>query len=136
MSPLEHAQQRGHNDCIKILQTYGLRRPGSALSIASRVSLPTHAGDTPTLDEQGHVVLRRPNRRISLSGVSVSSMDRLPADGQAGSEDRREEGIAELASLTHPEEDGVYCTRGHNDKSKLLAAAFTVLASDRILCFI
>lgn len=113
MSPLDHAQQRAHNDCIKILQTYGLRRPGSALSIASRVSIPTHAGDTPTLDEQGHVVLRRPNRRFSLSGVSVSSMDRLPADGQAGSEERREdEGMDELPSLTHPEEDGMCCTRG------------------------
>ena len=89
MTPLDHAQQRGHTDCIKILQTYGLKRPPSALSVASQVSLtPTTA---PLVDEHGHVPLRRPKRQFSLSGISVSSINRLPADGQANSESPPEE---------------------------------------------
>lgn len=81
MTPLDHAQERGHTECVKILQTYGLRRPSSALSIASHVSLPMHGGAPPTLDEQGHVILRRPNPQFSLS------IGRLPADGEASRED-------------------------------------------------
>ena len=89
MTPLDHAQQRRHTDCIKILQTYGLKRPPSALSVASQVSLtPTTA---PLVDEHGHVPLRRPKRQFSLSGISVSSINRLPADGQAHSESPPEE---------------------------------------------
>ena len=84
MTPLHHAQQRGHSECVRILQTYGLRRPLSAISMASHVSLPPTP--TPSLDEFGHVALRRPKRAFSLSGSSVSSFDRLPADGQAHSE--------------------------------------------------
>lgn len=116
MSPLDHSQQRGHGDCVKILQTYGLRRPGSALSIASHVSIPTHAGQPLSLDEQGHVILRQPNRRFSFSADSVTLMDRLPADGQACSEERQDEdkeGEQETdrsASLTHLEGAGMSVT--------------------------
>lgn len=81
-TPLNYAEQRGHMDCIKILQSYGLRRPGSAMSLASHVSV-NAAIEPPTLDEHGHVVFRRPGRQFSLFGSSVSSLDRLPADGQA-----------------------------------------------------
>ena len=89
MTPLDHAQQRRHMDCIKILQTYGLKRPPSALSVASQVSLaPTTA---PLVDKHGHIPLRRPKRQFSLSGISVSSINRLPADGQAHSESPPEE---------------------------------------------
>lgn len=85
MTPLDHAQQRRHTECIRILQTYGLRRPMSAISVTSQVSLgpPT----IPLLDEHGHVPLRRPKRQFSLSGMFISSTVRLPADGQAHSED-------------------------------------------------
>ena len=57
----------------------------SAISVTSQVSLgpPT----IPLLDEHGHVPLRRPKRQFSLSGMFVSSTVRLPADGQAHSED-------------------------------------------------
>ena len=89
MTPLDRAQQRRHMDCIKILQTYGLKRPPSALSVASQVSLaPTTA---PLVDKHGHIPLRRPKRQFSLSGISVSSINRLPADGQAHSESPQEE---------------------------------------------
>ncbi len=77
-------------DCVKILKSYGLQRPGSAMSLASRASV-SMAADPPVLDEQGHVVFRRFSRQFSLSArdptsASSSSMDRLPADGQAQSE--------------------------------------------------
>ena len=84
MLPLDYAEQKGHNDCIKLLQTYGLRRP---LSAVSHVTLPLAAA-TPTVDEHGHVQLKNPTRQFSLSGESLTSFDhRLPADGQAQSED-------------------------------------------------
>ena len=83
VTALGHAQQRGHTECVRILQTYGLRRPMSAISIASQVSLV--AATPPAVDEFGHVPLRRPNRRFSLS---VGSIDRMPADGQAHSEEQ------------------------------------------------
>ncbi len=54
------------------------------MSVASQFSVP--GALTPSLDEFGHVALRRPKRAFSLSGSSVSSFDRLPADGQAHSE--------------------------------------------------
>lgn len=53
---------------------------------------------TPTLDEHGHVQLKNPIRRFSLSGESMTSFDhRLPADGQAQSEDGGCEGEDQLA---------------------------------------
>lgn len=87
-TPSDYAVQRGHSDCVKILQSYGHRRPGSATSLASRsnVSITSVRMEPQNLDEHGHVMFHRPNRRFSLSGVSMSSMDRLPADGQAQSE--------------------------------------------------
>ena len=83
MLPLDYAEQRGHNECVKLLQNYGHRRP---LSAASQVAL-TPPTTTPTLDEHGHVRLKNPTRRFSLTGESMTSFDhRLPADGQAQSE--------------------------------------------------
>ena len=90
-TPLDYAEQRGHMDCVRILRSYGLQRPSSAMSLASRVSV-SMATDPPILDDQGHVVFRRFSRQFSLSSrdpvvaSSSSSMDRLPADGQAQSE--------------------------------------------------
>ena len=89
MTALDYAQQREHSECVRILRTYGLRRPPSALSIASQVSIQAMA--PPALDEFGHIPPRRPKRRFSLSGASVSSIDRLPADGQAHSDGYPEE---------------------------------------------
>lgn len=54
------------------------------MSVASQFSVP--GTPPPSLDEFGHVALRRPKTAFSLSGSSVSSFDRLPADGQAHSE--------------------------------------------------
>ena len=103
MTPLDHAQQQRHTDCIKILQTYGLKRPPSALSVASQVSLaPTTA---PLVDEHGHVPLRRPKRQFSLSGISVSSINRLPADGQAHSESPPEEQSLASGGIEEGQED-------------------------------
>lgn len=65
-----------------------------SLSSSSRVSV-NITTDPPTLDEHGHVVFKRFQRQFSLSGNSVSSMDRLPADGQAQSETPSEEGQGE-----------------------------------------
>ncbi len=73
---LDHAQEKGHNECVRILQTYGLRRSSSSLSLASHISLPTHGGAPPTYDEQGHVMLQRPNRLQSFF------LPRLPGDGR------------------------------------------------------
>ena len=84
MLPLNYAEQRGHTECIKLLQNYGHRRPVSAVS---HVALPPPT-TTPTLDEHGHIQLRNPTRRFSLSGESLTSFDRrLPADGQAQMDD-------------------------------------------------
>lgn len=44
------------------------------------------ASDAPSLDEHGHVIFRRFQRQFSLSGDAMSSIARLPADGQAQSE--------------------------------------------------
>ena len=100
MLPLDYAEQRGHTNCVKLLQSYH-KRP---LSAASQVAL-TPPTATPTLDEHGHVQLKNPTRRFSLTGESMTSFDRrLPADGQAQSEtsmvesaevENREEGEGE-----------------------------------------
>ena len=105
MTPLDYAQQRGHSDCVRILQTYGLRRPLSAVSVHS------HAGGLPpsssqALDEHGHIVQHKPSRRFSLSGVSLSSIDRLPADGQAQSESTSEEN-ASANEVDSSQQEGV-----------------------------
>ena len=55
----------------------------SAISLASHSSLHGASLATPTLDDHGHVQLKRPKRKFSLSGESVTSFDRQPADGQA-----------------------------------------------------
>ena len=101
MLPIDYAEQRGHTNCVKLLQSYGHKRP---LSAASQVAL-TPPTATPTLDEHGHVQLKNPTRRFSLSGESMTLFDRrLPADGQAQSEtsvvenaevENREEGEGE-----------------------------------------
>lgn len=78
MFPINYAEQRGHTECIKLLQNYGHRRPLSAVSHAA-IPPPTAM---PTLDEHGHIQLKNPTRRFSLSGESVTSFERrLPADG-------------------------------------------------------
>jgi ankyrin repeat protein len=78
MTAVEHAEVRGHTECAHILHNYGLRRPSSALSVASQVSV--HATPPPSLDKHGHVTLALPQRRFSLFH---SSLPRPPADGQA-----------------------------------------------------
>ena len=82
MLPFDYAEQRGHTECVKLLQSYGHKRPLSAASQVTLMISPPTA--TPTLDEHGHVHLKNPTRRFSLSGESMTSFDhRLPADGQA-----------------------------------------------------
>ena len=83
MLPFDYAEQRGHINCVNLLQKYH-KRP---LSATSQVAL-TPPTATPTLDEHGHVQLKNPTRRFSLTGESMTSFDRdrLPADGQAQSE--------------------------------------------------
>ena len=121
MTALDYAQQREHSECVRILRTYGLRRPPSALSIASQVSI--QAMPPPTLDEFGHIPPRRPKRRFSLTSASVSSIDRLPADGQAHSDGIPEEhGAAETAELVPGQE------RAN------LASMCTAFVGDRHLC--
>lgn len=96
MLPINYAEQSGHTECVKLLKSYGQRRP---LSAVSHVTLPPPTA-APTLDEHGHVQLKNPTRRFSLSGESLTSFDRrLPADGQAqpeGNTWKEEEG--------HPQE--------------------------------
>ena len=106
MLPLDYAEQRGHTSCVKLLQSYH-KRP---LSATSQVAL-TPPTATPTLDEHGHVQLKNPTRRFSLTGESMTSFDRrLPADGQAQSEtsmiesaevENREEGEGEHDQWTN-----------------------------------
>jgi hypothetical protein len=82
MLPLDYAEQRDHTNCVNLLQNYH-KRP---LSASSQVTL-TPPMATPTLDEHGHVQLKNPTRRFSLTSDSMTSFDRrLPADGQAQSE--------------------------------------------------
>ena len=102
--PSDHAHKRGHFECVKILENYGLQRPSSAWSIASQVSkckkyldylisagisfifkFSIHPPTPPELDQHGHVPMRRPPQQshFSLStGNSMTSLDRLPADGE------------------------------------------------------
>ena len=97
MLPVDYAEQRGHTNCVKLLQSYGHKRPLSAVSQVALIP-PTA---TPTLDEHGHVQLKNPTRRFSLSGDSVTSFDhRLPADGQAQSETS----MVETAEIENREE--------------------------------
>lgn len=96
LTAVDHADVRGHTECAHILYNYGLRRPSSALSVASQVPLAlcVHEDTTshdvhmqvsvqtvppPSLDKHGHVTLALPQRRFSLSH---SSLPRPPADGQ------------------------------------------------------
>lgn len=109
MTALNHAEQRGHTESARILRTYGLRRPSSVLSIASHVSVPS-AAHVPNLDDQGHILFKRPKRRFSLSGVSVSSMEdgpRQPADGQAHAETGTQSGSEDTRSREGRREDRV-----------------------------
>lgn len=39
LTAVEHAEVRGHTECAHVLYNYGLRRPSSALSVASQVPL-------------------------------------------------------------------------------------------------
>lgn len=39
LTAVDHAEVRGHTECAHILYNYGLRRPSSALSVASQVPL-------------------------------------------------------------------------------------------------
>ena len=81
--------QRGYSDCVKILETYGLKRLPSSVSIASQFQVPSSS--TRTVDEYGHVPLLRPHHRMSLSSDSPSDhtmpslsgppLDRGTADG-------------------------------------------------------
>ena len=99
LTAVEHAEVRGHSECAHILHNYGLRRPSSALSLASQVhwspdnhmilfrltnidilQVSVHAAQPLSLDEHGHVSLSLPHRQFSLS---CSSLPRPPADGQA-----------------------------------------------------
>ena len=53
------------------------------MSLASHASI-NAAIEPPTLDEHGHVIFKTVGRRFSfLRQDSISSSDRLPADGQA-----------------------------------------------------
>lgn len=119
---LHYAEQRGHTDCVRILKSYGLQRHGSAMSLASRVSV-SMAADPPALDEQGHVIFRMFSRQFSLSresstaaaAASSSSMNRLPADGQAQSEspvgDQEEVRVQEARGDVLEQHDGGEVTR-------------------------
>ena len=110
---IDYAIQHGHTDCIRILQSYGIRRPASALSMAPPVS----SASPQVLDEFGHVQMRRPNRTFSLSGEPteeeqepMSSANRLPADGQASHDGIQEEvspsQCGDNAAHPHSEERG------------------------------
>ena len=115
-TPQDYAEQRGHTECVRILTSYNIQRPGSAISLSSgshvSVSL---AAEPPTLDEQGHVIFKRFQRQFSLTR-SISSMDRQPADGQAQAESLPEEqrgsgeagelAILPTASLEQQQEGG------------------------------
>ena len=153
MTALNHAEVRGHSECVHILQSYGLRRPSSALSIASQVAPPSvclpvslsaathmvlpmpqvsiHTAPPPSLDQHGHVTLHRPQRKFSLSSQdSLCSLDRLPADGQAHTENSSGEGPTE--GHTHWAESrlggaatqqvGWYITRHYNYATHAAAA--------------
>ena len=75
-------------DCVKILQSYGLRRPSSSMSLASHVSI-NAAIDPPTLDQHGHVVLKTVGRHFSFSRRgSTASLSSQFVDGQAPREER------------------------------------------------
>lgn len=91
LTAMEHAEVRGHTECAHVLYNYGVRRPSSALSVASQVPLlciqshdfhmtcmqvSVQTLPPPSLDKHGHVTLALPQRRFSLSHSS------LPADGQ------------------------------------------------------
>lgn len=39
MTPLDHAREREHLECVKILEEYGIRRLPSLASIASQVNV-------------------------------------------------------------------------------------------------
>ena len=81
--------QRGYSDCVKILETYGLKRLPSSVSIASQFQVPSSGSRT--VDEYGHVPLLRPHHRMPLSSDSPSDhtlpslsgppLDRGTADG-------------------------------------------------------
>lgn len=101
-TPLDYAEQRGYTDCIRVLRSYGIQRPSSARSFASHASV-NAATDPPTLDEQGHVIFRKPRRNFSLS---ESSRDRLPADGQAQTEDQQSRDQVESGRQEEGREQG------------------------------
>ena len=103
MTSLDYARQRELAECVKILESYGIRRPTSAWSIASQVrsrisynmfsvwfvaacfhQFSVRPSTPPELDKYGHVPMKRPNQRFFFSTMDSSpgSLDRLPADGQ------------------------------------------------------
>ena len=95
--------QRGHTECVKLLQNYGHRRP---LSAVSHAAVPPPRA-TPTLDEHGHIQLKNPTRRFSLSGESVTSFEhRLPADGTEDSGRETEQTQLQLQTSVRDEVEG------------------------------
>ena len=70
--------QRGYLECIQILETYGLKRLPSNISIASQFQVPP--SQPAPVDEYGHVPLHRPPGGGSLH-TSSQLFDRGTADG-------------------------------------------------------
>ena len=60
LTAVDHADVRGHTECAHILYNYSLRRPSSALSVASQVPLAlcVHE-DTTSHDVHGRFQSRR-----------------------------------------------------------------------------
>ena len=82
------AVQRGFSECVKILETYGLKRLPSSVSIASQFQIPSSSPHD--VDEYGHVPLHRPQHRPlsstpsdahTLPSLSGLPLDRGTADG-------------------------------------------------------
>ena len=75
--PLHCSLQRGYTECIQTLETYGLKRLPSNISIASQFQVPSSGPST--VDEYGHVPLHRPGGASLLTTSQL--FDRGTADG-------------------------------------------------------
>uniref|UniRef100_A0A1X7TX49 Uncharacterized protein n=1 Tax=Amphimedon queenslandica TaxID=400682 RepID=A0A1X7TX49_AMPQE len=89
MTPLDHANQRNHTECIKLLESYGWLRQSSSWSIASQFSI--HPPTPPELDEHGHVPMKRPSSSTDqqlpqdIGQMNPADHCRYPADGHSNS---------------------------------------------------
>ena len=104
-TPIDYAIERGHDECVAILQSKPILTNNSAA----------------VLDVHGHVQIKIPKRNFSLTETFI---DRLPADGQAQSEVYIQD---DLQPQEVNEEEQWCREQNKNNRTQVTVTSFSIL---------